>query len=185
MECNIWNEKGLLFLAEELDREEAQLFQTHLVSCELCNKEAELYRKEKELYFRPEMFEEEPSLAVDQEILRVCSKPVRPTRIFTTIPGLVKNTLYSLIVLAIGFGGGAYFVGMKLAADAKKNEKNAIVLDKNSVHSSSQTSSIASHQEKTDSSFKGDSASHKPEVIKGRGDMSQQGVVPVDLQDDK
>lgn len=185
MECNTWNEKGLLFLAQELDGEESRQFQTHLVSCEFCKKETELYRKEKELYFRTEMFEEEPSSAVDREILRVCSKPVRPTRIFATIPAMVKNTLYSLIVLAIGFSGGAYFVGMKLASDAKKNEKNAIVVDKNSVHPSSQTSSMAAHQEKADSSLKGDSAAHKPEVIKGRGDMSQQGVVPVDLQDDK
>ena len=121
MECNYWEEKGLLFTSGELSEEEVNAFNDHLKTCELCQKELQLYQQERETLFRPEMFEDAPPALVDSEILRVCSQPIKPTitsPIFTTF---VKNVIYAVLIFAVGFGGGAYFVANKTASDARRD----------------------------------------------------------------
>lgn len=187
MECNQWTEKGLLFMAGELDEKETRAFNNHLESCDFCRKELRLYQEEKNSLFKPEMFEEAPSSAVDKEIIRVCSQPIKPTVTFTAFPSFLKRTIFALLILAIGFGGGAYFTTIKIASEVNKREQR--IADKNKpiqeqkpyVSPSKVVSSKLQYNEASfDSAGSNDSM---PRTIK-RGNLSIPGVVPVDLTDE-
>ncbi len=182
MECNIWEEKGLLYMAGELDENEKQSFKVHLVGCEICQTELQTYSKEKEMLFRPEMFEDEPSPYVDREIIRVCSQPIKPVLQVPLIPAFVKNTLFALLILAVGFGGGAYFAGLKVASEIKTagfktGEQNIRAAENRGARPLSQ---VAASQKDEDDSLADSVVSDSAQIFK-RGNLDMQGVVPVDL----
>lgn len=186
MECNLWEEKGLLYLAGELGESEQQVFKDHLATCEYCRTELQLYQKEKETFFKPEMFEDEPSPAVDREIIRVCSQPIKPALHMPLFPAYVKNVVFALLILAVGFGGGAYFAGLKVASDIKTaeqgtNKKDKLAVEKRDSHSASQ---MVANQHRGDEESLSDSAESDSARIFKRGNLNAQGVVPVDLTDE-
>ncbi|MGD9200122.1 MAG: hypothetical protein PVI26_01040 [Chitinispirillia bacterium] len=137
MECSHWNEKGLLFTSEELDEVEIKEFSSHLQECNICKNELEQYEEEKAAYFIPEFFEETPSGHIDNEIIRICSKPKNYTASYINFQSLFKNTFFAILVLAIGFGGGTYFAGLNNASDSKTtlNKKPENKIDKNNDNS--------------------------------------------------
>lgn len=185
MECNLWEEKGLLYLAGELAESEQQVFKGHLATCEYCQTELQLYQKEKETLFKPEMFEDEPSPAVDHEIIRVCSQPIKPAVHMPLFPAYVKNVIFALLILVVGFGGGAYFAGLKVASDIKTveqatDEKDKLAIDKKDSHAASQ---MVVNQRRDDDSLSDSAESDSAHIFK-RGNLNTQGVVPVDLTDE-
>lgn len=184
MECNYWDEKGLLYMAGELDEKEMHAFDDHLETCDVCQKELQLYREEKKSLFMAEMFEEAPSPAVDNEIIRVCSQPIKPAVTAAVFPSFVKNTIFALLILAIGFGGGAYFVGIKVASDAKKAEQQIANEDKSAQEQTLKVapSKVASGKVYRNDSLSDSIGSDSAQIFK-RGNLDMQGVVPVDLLD--
>ncbi len=190
MECKEWDNQGLLFANAELNEEGMRLFEAHLEKCELCRKEYDLYEYEKKTFFNPEMFEESPSAAVDKEIIRVCSKPFKPAVFFAFSQSFFKNAFFAMLFLIIGFGGGVYFSGVKVVTDIRGKDKQ--IADKTNQQKSIESSSaLVSNQHennegepdlKSDSNITdlSDSAS---QFNKRRGNLSMQGVVPVDLEE--
>lgn len=179
MDCNLWNEKGLLFLANELDESEKQSFDIHMESCDFCQKEVALCQKEEKTIFKSGMFEEMPSLAVDKEILRVCSQAVKPAVGTFMMSSLFKNAFALLLVLLVGFGGGTYFAGIKAQSDAriaKQNNQKA----SEAMQDSASPSAVASSRDENGNPIN-DSILSEDGIIQRRGDMSVHGVVPVDL----
>jgi hypothetical protein len=173
MECKQWEEKGLLFTADELDETQVTLFNDHLQVCEGCREELARYRREKKEFLFPAMFEDEPSPAVDAEIIRVCSLPIRPALVSSVFPSFIKNSLAALFILTVGFGSGAYFAGVKIESGIKLAKQNAVTMQKNA---------LVERQEviKNDSAARSDSL---PKVVK-RGNLDVKGVIPVDLTDE-
>lgn len=177
MECKIWNEQGLLFTSGELDAKEKVAFEMHSASCTLCASELAEYAAVRSICTK-DLLEVTPSEKCDKEIVRICSKPKRYTSIFSSMPVLVRQSLSAIAILIAGFAGGSYFVGLQMAAKSD--------VQKSTVQIAVSKPSYEAVASKTDSVFKKkDSAYQKPTLIKGRGDMSQQGVVPVDLTDEE
>lgn len=179
MECSQWNEKGLLFTSGELDKVQKDTFSYHLQECSICKRELEQYEKEKSTYFIPENFEETPSIAIDKEIMRVCSKPRNYTVPHIGFQILFKNTFYALLVLAIGFGGGTYFASLKSSPDSKGvrhsqqgNEVNTIVDNKKNSALHDIASSKLQDDAPTSDSLNKDSL---PQTIR-RGNLDLDGV---------
>lgn len=175
MECNYWEEKGLLFTSGELNEEDAKAFNDHLKSCEQCKKELQLYRHEKETFFKPEMFEDAPSAAVDSEILRICSQPIKPTVASTIFTTFVKNVIYALLIFAVGFGGGAYFIANKTASDAR----NKNLTQQQKIAPSTQI--VSDQQRSTDPVKDSAESDSTPQIFKRADDI--QDIVPVGVQD--
>ena len=175
MECNKWEEKGLLFTSGELNEEEAKAFNDHCMTCETCRKELQLYRREKESIFRPEMFEESPSLAVDKEIMRVCSQPMKPTITSPIFSSFIKNTIYALLIFAVGFGGGAYFIAMKTDSDARKAN-----IVQQQEETTPQPQVVADQLKRADSEEDSAISDSTPQQFK-RGDA--QDIIPVIVED--
>lgn len=178
MECNYWEEKGLLFTSGELNEEEAKAFNDHCMTCETCRNELQLYRREKESLFRPELFEESPSAAVDKEIMRVCSQPIKPTMAAPIFSSFVKNTIYALLIFAIGFGGGAYFIAMKTDSDAR----NATIVQQQE-QAAPQPQVVAEQQKRADAEEDSTIPDSTPQQFK-RGE-NVQDVLPVTVTEDE
>ncbi len=185
MACNHWEEKGLLYTAGELDDDEQNAYKQHCATCDYCQNEIQVYYMEKKNLFLPEMFEDEPSSSVDKEIIRVCSQPIKPAVTAVVFPSLIKNTIFALLILAVGFGGGAYFAGLKATTDIKRaeiapTENQKIASEQNKTQTSSQ---VASSQNSADNSLADSLNSDSTRIFK-RGNLNVQGVVPVDLTDE-
>ena len=178
MGCNYWEEKGLLFTSGELNGEEAKAFNNHLDTCETCRKELQLYRREKESIFKPEVFEESPSPAVDKEIIRVCSQPMKPAVISPIFSSFVKNTIYALLIFAVGFGGGAYFIAMKTDSDAR----NATIVQQQE-QTTPQAQVVAEQQMRVDSEE--DSAITDSASRQFRRGNDVKNMIPVTTVEDK
>lgn len=177
MECNYWEEKGLLFTSGELNEEEAKAFNDHCRVCETCRTELQLYLREKESVFKPEMFEELPSPAVDKEIMRVCSQPIKPAMISPIFSSFVKNTIYALLIFTVGFGGGAYFIAMKTDSDARN--ANIARQQEQIVPSPQVVSDQQKRVDPAEDSAKSDSASQP-----FRRGSDVKNIVPVGVQDE-
>jgi anti-sigma factor RsiW len=175
MECNKWEEKGLLFTSGELSEEEAKAFNDHCMTCETCRKELQLYHREKESLFKPEMFEESPSPAVDKEIMRVCTRPVKPTMTSPIFSSFIKNTIYALLIFAVGFGGGAYFIAMKTDSDARN--ANIVRQQEQTIQ---QPQVVADQQMRADKEIDSAISDSTPQQFK-RGDAED--IVPVGVQE--
>lgn len=176
MECNLWEEKGFLFLSGELPDSELQAYKQHCETCDFCQHELQQYKNEKETLFTPEMFEDEPSPEIDREIIRVCTRPIKPVVHAPLFPVFVKNAIFALLILAVGFGGGAYFAGLKVSSDMKIAEQKRMENEKavNNTRTPAPTTDVATT----------DSAAPDSTQIFKRGNLNMQGVVPVDLTDE-
>jgi len=185
MTCNHWEEKGLLYTAGELESGEQRAYDEHLAGCDYCQNELQLYQKEKKAFFMPAMFEDEPSSHVDKEIIRVCSQPIKPAVTAIVFPSLIKNVIFALLILVVGFGGGTYFAGLKITTDIKKAEKASSENEKiaSELNQAQTASQVASSQNLTDDSLSDSLKTDSTRIFK-RGNLNAQGVVPVDLTDE-
>ena len=128
MECNQWNENGLLFTSGELDDILKNEFSNHLNSCSMCRCEFDTYESEKKVLYNPIHFEETPSESINKEILRVCCKPRNYSFFPIGFQSVFKNTFFAFFVLAIGFGGGVYFAGLN--KDSESNQPSNTMVNK-------------------------------------------------------
>ena len=182
MVCNQWEEKGLLFTADELDDAEAAKYRKHLETCEFCRLELGTYKRQKATLFTPAMLEQAPPVAVDEEILRVCTKPVKPAATTFIMPAFIKNTLYALLVLAVGFSGGTYYMGIRIASKAKKQESNVVKNEQIPRESEAAvtTGDVGSGQEQVPDSLKS-----KDTLFKRENEIPAKGIIPVELHEDE
>lgn len=192
MVCTEGSNNGLLYVSGELEAEVLDDYKAHLKECDYCKNELRIYQEERKLLFRPEMFEETPSESVDKEIVRVCTKPLQPSKMFITIPTFVKSSFLAVVVLLVGFSGGIYFAGLKINSENQNNDSKMAQPNKSpSIQSKSQLSGIPfDSSEKTPvMSFSDSLDSVSPlndSVVKSlrqKGNLEIEGVVPVKVKE--
>jgi len=107
MECNKFEESGLLYVSGEFSAIEAAAYEAHLAECADCRRETEAYKKERETLFTADILSEAPSEAVDREILRVCANPKKKFS-FAIMPLYLKKYAAApvfLMLLMVAVGG--------------------------------------------------------------------------------
>lgn len=185
MECNVWNEKGLLHLSGELESMHDREFLRHVEACSICKAELDACIKEEKAFFTTDMLGVEPSTAIDEEILRVCSRGIQPI-VSTASPfSFARKILVAVVLLVIGFGGGTYFVSVKMASQSTRGDLPT-AMDK---RTDAQTASVATTERAPaaalDTNEESASLDSLPQGGKKKGNLSLQGVYPVDLNDNE
>jgi hypothetical protein len=110
MECNKWEEAGLLFTAGELHEHTAAAFKEHCKECAFCAQQVEQYLLDKARLFTKEILCACPSLRVDQAVAQACAHPMRVTSAHWSLFAGVKKAALPLLLFILGFGAGTYFV---------------------------------------------------------------------------
>jgi anti-sigma factor RsiW len=181
MQCNNWIQNGLLYTAGELNEAEQTAFTTHLGSCEACQKEMRLYTDERSRFFTSEILLDTPTPNVDLKIREACMKIPRPAAYTTLMTFALRKVALPAVFLFIGLG-----VPLYVAFNINNAHQNAIAQSKKAILNQAASNQIVQSGVQTPAtdSLNNDSASQakKPEVLKPMGDMSRQGVIPVDLQ---
>jgi hypothetical protein len=110
MECNKWEESGLLYVARELNQASVVDYEAHTRTCSFCAQQVELYKSDKARFFIREILCEAPSARVDQAIAQACAHPVRIAATQWNLFAGVKKVMVPLLLFVLGFGAGTYFV---------------------------------------------------------------------------
>jgi len=110
MECNKWDENGLLFMARELSQPLASEFEKHLISCQSCSSELNQYTLEKKQFYATAILCESTPEHLDNKIISLCSKPMVPTSLGLFSMPWVKRAVFSALVFALGVGAEAISV---------------------------------------------------------------------------
>jgi hypothetical protein len=183
MECSKWEEIGLLYCSNELNRQEAREFEEHLKACSECSQEHKIYLHEKATLYTVDILGETPSAAVSDEILRVCKDGRRKYTTLGFFPSLFKKGVFSATFFAIGFIVVSYFIFTMQRSGTGSNDLSAHAITGKSDSIISPTAKVASSLGKDslrDSS--NDSAVH---FSRSRGTLEVKGVVPVTETSDK
>jgi len=186
MECKWWDERGLLYEANELDAQQTSEFKKHLDNCVICQNEIRLYSDQKEALFKREFFEQETSEELDRIIIKECSQQIKSRRIsFFMLPLFIKKAIYATVILSIGFGGGAYFSSVKLAIASKKIDNNSTtkVAEFNSIEST-QNKKMQGNSIVDISGNKSDSIKPIDSLFDPKKQIPSQGVYQVNLGDE-
>ena len=180
MECNKWEEYGLLFTSGELDTGERQSFEKHLGECDSCTREYEAYRTDRKRFFTPEILEDAPSSACDAEIIRVCSDGRRKVSGVHSMPLFIRKSVVSVALFVIGFAGVGY-ITLKTGSHNKSTVAPLAVDSSVTGESVAAGTGVAGGMAQDDSTA--DSSSEKGvNYSKTRGNLGLNGVYPVDLQ---
>jgi hypothetical protein len=105
MECNNFEEYGLLYASGELDPAAARGYEAHLEACDECRRETEAYGRERAELYTADVLSERPSPAADAEILRLCSN-IRKTptafasTLFLNIKKYAPVPVFLMLVMA-------------------------------------------------------------------------------------
>jgi len=129
MECNKWEESGLLYSSKELGELERTGYEEHLKECSECREEFQSYRAEHERFFTPAVLDEIPSADIDAEILRVCSDPRPKIRILAPV---LKKALVPVMLFIIGFVSVGY---IRMNMESVRQTKAVIVQSNKAVDS--------------------------------------------------
>ena len=179
MECNKWEEYGLLFVSGELEENEHQSFGQHLQECAFCAQEEQVYRMEKKRFYTAEILGDTPSAACDAEILRVCSDGRRKVTGMAPMPLFIRKSAVAVMLFALGFIGVGYITlktGIANRSVPNVAKETSIVQEEPVAEAS-----LSGEAAVIDSSS--DSASEKGvNFSKTRGNLDLHGVYPVDLQ---
>ena len=178
MECTRWEKEGLLVTSGELDEGQAREFRKHTESCPTCRAELDAYERMKQHLLAPGVLCETPSASLDSEILRVCSTPPGPTASFAFLPLFVRRAVLSALFLAVGFGGGAYFRGIR--AVSREREASERIAG-SATAPAPQVAGVSSPAADSADSVSGHGGPDSQAVVENRGNLSLQGIVPVDL----
>jgi hypothetical protein len=108
MECNKWEETGMLYVSRELDEAQQTQFRSHLSMCAFCSNEISIYSHEKARFFSEEILSIQTTPELDMRIMNRCSA-VRPTHVGLLSALWVKRVVFSALVFAFGAGAGGYF----------------------------------------------------------------------------
>jgi hypothetical protein len=110
MECNKWQEEGLLYVSREMNALQAKEYEKHVQLCDVCRNEIDQYILDKKALFSADILCESPSEAVDKKIITACSympKTSRSITLFSTV--WFKRAVISMVFLVFGTGAGIYF----------------------------------------------------------------------------
>jgi anti-sigma factor RsiW len=113
MECNKFEERGLLYAAGELGPAEACDYEAHLAVCGACRGETEAYRRERAEIYTADILSERPSPGADAEILRRCSnarkKPAAFAKfMFINIKKYAPLPVFLMLIMALVGGYLSY-----------------------------------------------------------------------------
>jgi hypothetical protein len=108
MECNKWEETGLLYVSSELDEEQQTQFKSHLSTCAFCSNELSLYSLEKARFFSPDILSVPTTPELDIKIISRCTA-VLPAQSGIMGTLWIKRIVFSALVFAFGAGAGGYF----------------------------------------------------------------------------
>lgn len=177
MACSNLEETVLLYSSGELSEKEEKSFEEHMSMCDECRKEFDSYRTEQERFFTYDVLGEVPSKDVDKEILRVCSDARKKVSGLGIMPVFLKKTIYSLTFFVVGFVVVGYFA---MNTEQSKQSNLNVVLE-NELFDSTNNS-----QKKNDNTAiinDSDSLNDTNRFFsKNRGNLDQNGVIPVDLK---
>lgn len=191
MECNKWQEEGLLYVSREMNASQAKEYEKHVQLCDVCRNEIDQYILDKKALFSADMLCESPSEAVDKKIITACSylpKTSRSITLFSTV--WLKRAVISMVFLVFGTGAGVYFTmnyynatTNSTALASHKTPSAPAVASGNQGIQGGSLGSLAKSQDSALTSKK-DSLKQKetaPFVNRQRG-TPQQGMVAVDLK---
>jgi hypothetical protein len=176
MACDKWEEIGLLYCSNELDQQDAKLYDTHLNACTECKSEFDEYQKERS-FFTSEFLGETPSKKVDDEIFRVCTAKKQFTSI-GIFPSLLKKSSFSVSFFLLGFIVVGYFVFNMENANRQKHNLALDPLKHDSLVLAQQENTSSTSKTISKDSIK-DSAVY---FSRTRGNLNTNGVYPVDLK---
>jgi hypothetical protein len=110
MECNKWQEEGLLYVSKEMDALQASEYGKHVQLCNACRVEIDQYLLDKKTLFSLDMLCESPSEEIDKKIIAACSQALKVTRGVTLFSSVwFKRAIISMVFLVFGTGAGLYF----------------------------------------------------------------------------
>jgi hypothetical protein len=189
MECNKWEESGLLYVSRELDEAQQVQFKSHLSTCAFCSNELSLYSNEKSKFFSLNVLSVPTTPELDMKILSLCTAAkLTQVGILSTI--WIKRVVFSALVFAFGAGAGGYFTFAYYHAKSDASVAAAKTNGMGAPVASSATSTVAASQ--SPSSLSLDTS--KPESIHALRDKSvratsarkasgvSQGIITVDLK---
>ena len=178
MACDRFETEGLLYLSGELEADAAQSYAGHLAACEDCRVEHEEARAMSALTDKGRLFEEETTPVMDDIILKLCAKPVRPATVSIGFGAVVRRFALPVLFLAVGFGGGAY---LSVIAMQNTGSGPSVAVKAPAVHSEQIAAAPASAPAvgaPVKDSLKPDSATLVRHPL---GNLNNEGVVPVKL----
>jgi len=108
MECNKWEETGLLYVSRELDPVQQAQYKEHLSTCAFCSNEIVEYSTIKSEFFSPDFLGISTTPELDTKIMNLCLS-VRPTSVGLVGTVWIKRIVFSALVFAFGAGAGGYF----------------------------------------------------------------------------
>jgi len=176
MECAKWAEEGLLFASRELDESRKAAYLEHLRVCAPCRSEAEEYEQHRNKFFTHEILGAEPSQATSNEILRVCSCPVKKITSAFAFFTLFRKGAAATVLIALGFFGAGYFVYMA----SNPPRSNAPVVNNVSDHQLPALQNAAAPNTAPAALAQTDSASADTLKPARKGDPA--GVTPVTME---
>ena len=181
MDCNKWQEEGLLYVSRELDAAHVTTYENHVQGCAACQDELSNYLHDKKSFFSADVLCEAPSQAIDEKIIAACSRLPRATRsagIFSSV--WFKRALISSVFLIFGTTAGVYFTMNYYNGAANPA---GLALSKASANMTSPM--VLAKSADSIQAFKKDSLAKKPvEHFAGRlrQNPSTQGIITVDLK---
>lgn len=120
MACSEFEVSGLLYVSGELDADGAKAYEAHLEGCEECRGEVNAYRHEHASLYTAEILGDNPSEAVDSEILRVCANPKKmlaPSAL-TPMMFIRKYAPVTVFLMLLMVAVGGYLRYHSMSADA-------------------------------------------------------------------
>jgi hypothetical protein len=180
MECSKWEQTGLLYAASELADAEKKAYEEHLASCEFCRTESQLYQKEKaSLYTEANLGEQCPEF-IDKTILQLSTKKKTIATNWGIFFTAFQRQPAAMLFLILGVCLGFYLMYFNPA------KQQSVRATYKATTQQSPASSVTTQQPPTVAvSQKADSAkdslrdSSQVPFSQRRGNISQQGVIPV------
>jgi len=188
MECNKWQEEGLLYISKELDFDKSKEFQRHCESCSTCRTEMQEYTFDAKTFFKQSFIGESPSEDIDNKIIAACSQAPRMTGGLGIFSGFwFKKAVISTFFLIIGMSAGVYFT-MNYFTGSSSSVIASSIKNPSTIPPSGQVASAAAMAKIDDTSTlrKKDSLKRtEPAQFIGQDRRSvaqQQGIITVDLK---
>jgi len=174
MACGKFEESGLLYLSGELGESEARGYESHLGECGECALETESYKREHAAFYSAEILGENPSPAVDSEILRVCAGAKGGRALaFLPMAFIRKYAPIPLFLMLVMVAVGGYVRHHSMNAESLRAKLDAPATGILAASPDRAAPAADDGEDESDSSADGLTAP------KPMGDMSMEGVMTV------
>jgi len=180
MECNSWEESGLMYAANELKHNERTQFNQHLSVCTFCAQELEQYKIEKEKFFTTDILCVNTTSDLDNKVITLCTQSYTPvsTGLFSTL--WMRRTVFTALIFALGLSAGGYFTYAyyKTKSDVVLAQKKTMLVPVVAATSQQQQDSVLSKSPvKTPPAFQ-----QNRHIVSHENSVPAQGIVTVDLK---